>query len=187
MKLIRTFTDDEIETAIKDAKKGLNDYLTIMDLFHTVDVKSNSHFQRIFKNFYQLNVARKSEAFFFDFFSFLQNYKQNVPEYTTTLKHFYKFGKVEFSFVSKLLATIDPGLPIWDSNVRAVLGFINPKGKNKIEKAGVIYAELKEWYKKFIPSKEGDKWLKLFDKEYPNSNINQIKKIDFILWQLGAK
>jgi len=191
MKLIRIFTDDEIEAAIKYAKNGVFDYLAIMDLFlnPNVEVKSNPIFQKKFKKFYQLNVARKSDAFLLDFFSFLQNNKCSAPEYITTLKHFYKFGKVEFSFVSKLLATIDPELPIMDSNVRSVLGFNYPTGKNKIEEAGVIYRELEEWYKKFIPSKEGVKWLKLFDKEYPCSKtkITSIKKIDFILWQLGAE
>jgi hypothetical protein len=189
LELIRNFNDTEVKDAIKDAEKGLSNYLNIMDLFHTVDVKKDSCFQKIFKKFYQLNVARKSEVYLLEFFSFLQNHKCSAPEYTTTLKHFHKFGKVEYSFVSKLLATINPGLPVWDSNVRAVLGFKNPTGKNKIEKAGETYDELKRWYKKFLPSEEGCKWRKLFDKAHPESEskITPIKKIDFILWQLGAK
>jgi len=41
----------------------------------------------------------------------------------------------------------------------------------------------------FIPSEEGCKWINMFDGHYSDSKIaiTKTKKIDFILWQLGAK
>ena len=192
IKLIRNFNDTEVKTAIRDVKDGLIKYKTIMELFRNTDVSKDISFQRKYKGFYRMR-------FFIDdsivtYFNFLEKYKNINPKPTfiNTLTYFFEVNnKFQYSFVSKLLATLDPELPVWDQNVLSLFGKKNPgnwlpKGK-KIEEANEIYNKLIEWYKHFLTNKEGCNWEKFFDGIHPNSNITPTKKVDFVLWQLGAK
>jgi len=188
LKLKRNISDIEVKTAIKKAEKGLKQYTQIMALFPKVDASKDISFQKEFRIFYRFMFL--NNGFISDYFSFLQEHKNNSPDFIDTLKYFQeKYDKFFYSYVSKMLATIDPNLPVWDSNVCSVFGFKNPNDllskEKKINKAKAIYRNLTEWYKNFMLSEEGCKWIKFFDEVYPDSNITAIKKIDLILWKLS--
>ena len=205
LKLIRDFSITEIKEAIRNAKKGVNQYKYIMSSFLETDVSKDITFQRKFKGFYRIN--KRNDKFYKAYFSFLETCKSSKPVFSDTLEHFYKIGKpgknkklvysLEFSFVSKLLATLDDNLPVWDSNVFNCFGLRNPghwlPKKERIKEAQKIYNDLKEWYESFLKNEEGCKCEKYFDEIHPDSTITStkkittIKKIDFILWQLGAR
>jgi hypothetical protein len=187
LKLKRDISDIEVKTAVKKAEKGLEQYTQIMSLFPNIDVSKDASFQKEFRGFYKFMFL--DENFIVDYFSFLQEHKNNSPDFIDTLKYFQeKYDKFFYSYVSKMLATIDPNLPIWDLPVCFMLNFKNPdselSNKRKITKAKEIYELLTEWYNYFIPSEEGCKWINFFDDIYPDSNITSIKKIDFILLTL---
>ena len=214
LELIRNFSDTEIKIAIENAKDGLDTYNNIMEQFPNTIVSEDPSFQKTYKNFYKMQRFCSNE--FTDvYFSFLEKHKNSnsKPTFIDALKYLYDTGKrrkdgklvYEFSFVSKLLATLDPNLPVWDQNVLSKFGKKNPaiyipKAKRKdetieerkekaktrrIKKAEKIYNDLTEWYKYFIESYEGINWIKEFDDKYPNySNITSTKKIDLILWSL---
>jgi len=199
LELIGDFSITKIKEAIRDAETGLIQYKEIMSLFRNTNVSKDISFQRKFKYFYKVN--RRNDKFYKAYFSFLELNKSSNPIFSDTLKHFYKIGKsgkngelvysLEFSFVSKLLATLNPDLPVWDSNVFICLGLRNPGNwlpkEKRIEKAKEIYNKLIEWYKCFLKSEKGCNWIKLFNEKYPDSDITPVKKIDFILWQRGAR
>jgi hypothetical protein len=206
LKLIRYFNETEVEEAIKEAKDGVDNYIEIMKLFNNpnINVSEDNDFQRRFKGFYR--IIKRTEEFYNAYFSFMESGKLSKPTFTDTLDYLYKIGiprknknkeeiiihLLEFSFSSKLLATHNPNLPIWDSNVFICFNLNNPGNwlskERRIVKANEIYIDLINWYEDFLRSEEGQKWIKLFDKEYSElkSNITPIKKIDFILWQRGA-
>jgi hypothetical protein len=50
-----------------------------------------------------------------------------------TLRHLGKYGKLEASFASKLLATIDPNLPVWDKHVLRNTGLKAPSRQGSWE------------------------------------------------------
>ena len=90
-----------------------------------------------------------------------------------------------------MLATIDPKLPVWDSNVRNLL---NNKYKTnfkqsykEISECVEAYNELCNWYKLFLKSPEASSLIAAFDTHFPKSKISKIKKIDFIFWQTSIK
>lgn len=98
---------------------------------------------------------------------------------------------IEVSFVSKLMATVDPNLPVWDKYV------LNNVGKNKewerlraadpetrIAEAGKIYLYIQQQYKSFLQGDEGKKCIETFDTVLPTykDKLTDIKKIDFMLW-----
>jgi len=155
LKLIRNFSDTEIKTAIENVKDGLVTYNNIMERFPKIIVSKEKSFQETYKIFYRMHRFC-SDEFIDIYFNFLEEHKNSNPKptFTDTLKYFYdidirrKDGKLvyEFSFVSKLLATLDPNLPVWDQNVFICFGLRNPRyllPDEKINEAEAIYEDLK--------------------------------------------
>ncbi|MCH5266157.1 MAG: hypothetical protein J1F02_09675 [Lachnospiraceae bacterium] len=104
---------------------------------------------------------------------------------------FKESGKIEVSFVSKLMATIDPQLPIWDKYVLINLGkiaewekFRSADAEERIKEASKIYAYIKCWYKSFIEDDYGKLCIAKFDEALPayRDKLTDIKKIDYLLW-----
>ncbi len=94
-------------------------------------------------------------------------------------------GRIEASFSSKLVATINPNKPIWDEFVLKNLGIKKPTtySKNRIEKTIEIYMGIEGFYANFMKSNECQALLVEFDSHFPNTNLTQTKKVDLLLWQ----
>jgi hypothetical protein len=185
---MKIYNEEQIKTAISDAGPGLQKYLKIMELFPKVDVSKDRYFQTKFNDFYR--IRQRSRAFYQAYYAFLEGHRSNVPAFTDALEFFYRFNGLEASFVSKLLATLNPNLPVWDKNILKNLEMKKPglwlAKEKRITKAGEIYNSIIHWYDDFIPSEEGRRWISLFDEQYPNVNITPVKKIDLLLWQLRS-
>jgi hypothetical protein len=41
-----------------------------------------------------------------------------------------------------------------------------------------------DWYNDYHKDERGQKIIELYDEEYPNTGITDIKKIDFVIWQI---
>jgi hypothetical protein len=189
LKLRRNIDDTEVKTAVKRAENEVKQYTRIMSLFPNVDISKDLSFQKEFRSLYKFMFL--NDNFINDYFSFFQEHKNSSPDFIDTLKYFHeKHDKFFYSYVSKMLATIDPNLPVWDTPVCFMLKFKNPDSelsiKRKIIKAKETYELLTRWYNYFIPSEEGSKWIMFFDEVYPNSNITSAKKIDLIIWKLSS-
>ena len=96
-------------------------------------------------------------------------------------------GRIEASFSSKLLATINHDYPIWDQYVLANLGLeATPQYMNndiRLEASIEIYKAICDWYKARLNSDEGKAEMEFFDSKFPKYKwISGIKKIDFLLW-----
>lgn len=96
-------------------------------------------------------------------------------------------GKVEPSFSSKLVATLNTDMPVWDKYVLRNLNkkLIGTCDKARIMNAISIYDDIIEWYNDFLSTDEAQLWTKHFDvalSEY--IHLAAIKKIDLILWSM---
>ena len=188
---MKKYTDDEIKKAVLDAEIGLFKYEEIIKLFNDnkVDVSTDINFQRKFNDFF--SMGRRSKNYYIEYFVYFKSLRDESDIFSNVLEIFYKkIHRVEASFISKMLHVIDNNLPIYDKNVLHILEIERPKiwwiAKRKIEKASEIYNQLIQWYKDFEPSSDGQKWISFFNEKYPKTNISSTKKIDFILWRLGA-
>ncbi|MEG2655504.1 MAG: hypothetical protein RSA29_07390 [Clostridium sp.] len=119
----------------------------------------------------------------------MEDNKDKEIKFEDTFKYIYKeLGRVEASFSSKLVATINPNLPILDSMVLGNIGISMPGAYKdddyRIEEIIKIYYIVVEWYEEVLKSNKAKDMIKMFDEKYPDSNISEIKKIDFILWQI---
>lgn len=98
---------------------------------------------------------------------------------------------IEVSFVSKLMATVDPNLPIWDQYVIRNLGYekvwkrstMAPK-EQRIKIAVEIYEAIKQWYKNYIHTEKGVSCIQAFDRALPKyaDKLTDVKKLDYLLW-----
>jgi len=96
-------------------------------------------------------------------------------------------GSVEASFASKMLSIINPEMPVLDSMVLYKLGLKkpSPKSPSRMDETVVVYHKICEWYTNFFGKEDFTKWIALFDEHFPNSGISDVKKVDFVLWQMA--
>ncbi len=176
---------ENTKKVIHKIEPGLKKYKAIMDYFYEVNVSQDKEFQRKFNGFYR--IRQRPKDFYQTYYSLLEECKTKPLEFNKILKTLNeKLGRIEASFSSKLLATINTSMPIWDAFVLENLNLKKPAqySKTRIEDTVKLYNQIIDWYKNIIISTEGIQMLEIFENEYPESGISDIKKIDFILWQI---
>ena len=177
-------------SVITDWKKigvGLKKYQWIMQTFKKVDVSTNREFQKRFNHFYR--IRQRTPDFYLAFYQKLEDSKNGeCPTFGEILDYFWnRFQRIEASFSSKLIATVNPNLPVWDNEVLRNLGLKKPynyeRTATRLEKTKKLYAVIRKWYSDYLITEEGKQQLAEFDKHIPNSDITDTKRIDLILWQ----
>ncbi len=166
---------------------GLEKYLWIMDRFHQIDCTIDIEFQKRFNGFYRIR-QRKAE-FYKELYAFLEQHKDNKNLLFETVLHhlFSRLDRIEPSFSSKILATINPEMPIWDSEVLSSLnlkkpGYHLPK-EERLKRTIELYRRLQEWYQKELEKPLAQSMITAFDAHIPNCPITPVKKVDLVLWQ----
>lgn len=163
---------------------GAAKYDSLMKMFNNVDVSKNEAFQKRFTGFYR--VRRSKERFLQKYYSLMQSLKNKETSYKEIINCLYTFeGKIEASFSSKLLATLNPEMPIWDQYVLANAGIESPKPYNvTIEMCINKYETLKMFYKNFLKSEKALNMISEFNERLPEyQHFTNIKKIDLMFWQ----
>ena len=159
---------------------GITKYNWIMRRVHETDVSTDAEFQKCFNGFYRMR--QRPAAFYKSYYAFLERNKDNSElAFEDILAYLYEeTGSIHASFSSKLLATVNPGMPIWDKFVLQNLGLRIPYHyeKDRLQKTVRLYQEICDWYK----TEEAREKLQLFNEMFPDVNISDVKKIDFILW-----
>jgi len=176
---------EKAKSVIHKVEPGLEKYQVIMDRFPKVDVSKDAEFQKMYNGFYR--VRQRDEEFYNAYYSYMEECKAEGTDFEKTLRYFYsKLNRVEASFSSKLVATINPEMPIWDVYVLENLQLKTPAqySKTRLEDTVNLYKEIEKWYSDCVKSKDGKEMIKIFDQSFPNNFISNIKKIDFILWQI---
>jgi hypothetical protein len=173
-----------MQTDWDQIKRGLDKYLYVMNYFKNNGDLTNREFQKKFKGFYRI---RRNQQFCDTYFSIMQSNKGNKEiSFKYVLSELFKFGKLEASFASKLLATINPTLPVWDKEVLNNIGNkleAFDKSFDRINDADNKYQAMIKYYDYKILSDEGVQLIRDFDERFPGTNITAVKKIDLIFWQ----
>lgn len=173
-----------LEEAIAKLKQREKDIRCYFDIMQMADAPQNSEFQRKYDAFYRV---RRNETWRSEYFSIMADFRnRNNPSFGEILLRLHlSTGQIEASFASKMLATLDADMPIWDSNVLKVLN-LKLTGKTpelKMSNAVVLYDRICRWYKTFLQTDMAKNWLDLFDRNFPEFyTMSPTKKIDFILW-----
>lgn len=173
---------------LKERAEDLASYAWIMEQVNKTNVLADAQFQRTFTRFY---VLRRNAAQQKAYYGLLEASKGKADVcFSTILRALYEAtGWVEASFSSKLLATLQPDMPIWDSIVLSRLG-LKPSTSDDKEKrlahSEKLYENIVRWYREFLPTPEAQAAVAAFDKAFPNyADFTATKKIDFLLWGSG--
>ena len=114
---------------------NISKYLEVRKLYPQGDTP---HFRDIYKRYYHLNVAQLSEQFLDHYFNLLfsQNIGKTTEPYSQILRELYDYpnrrglNTLQFSFVSKLMATRDENRPVYDKHVRDFFKLSMPSGND---------------------------------------------------------
>lgn len=191
----RSQKGETVEEYLK-RRKSVDTYVDIM----TRVEPSNPAFQTDFSEFYGLNEARgMNKTAFYKIFDEYYNHKNNkyvsYRNILNDLKSPSGTGRIETSFGSKLLHTIDCDEPIYDNEVieklRSCFGTERyfrgvPKIINSIDDAVAVYNALRAcYYDCLIPYAKKVGYFDAFDSAFPFAkHISEVKKIDFYLWAM---
>jgi hypothetical protein len=175
--------------------KSISFYNFLKSEFVKSNVTENYIFQSVFRSFYGLDNVGFSEEFKRDYFKLIEKYRnqqdidvENVFIDLHRIQNFKGKDAVVFSFVSKLICTIDDTSPIYDKEVCRVFSFTQPIHKDLTTIIDILRNQLKllqDSYKEMIHSNLIPKTFTLFDEKFSGNNLSMIKKLDFILWSKG--
>lgn len=172
-------------------------YNQIMDNIKTQNVSNNEKFQKVYNKYYGLNVSTDDtyKEKYYQYMEEIKNKKDiSYEKVIRSLKE--KTGRVDYSFASKLLHTINQEMPILDKHLMRLLGFALKERGTDDERIAYyidVHKTVKEEYDMIrnnyssgmVPNKAIYKALKEFDNVYSNNkNLSVAKKIDCILFRM---
>lgn len=153
-------------------------------------------FRAIYLDFYTIVVGiHVTQAFIDEYFEILKDSKTWKSGWNWRKKYYdiakrlepYSKGNFQLSFISKLLHTVDNTFPIYDKNVRKVLGLPCNTGSTysgKEANGETILEQLKEKYADLQIDRD---FNILVNKVtcWSGVKISFVKKCDFIFWVMG--
>lgn len=180
---------------------GLTAYTKTLD-FATINIATDESYQKNYTNYCRV---RRDNAWLKKYYEYLEAHKndanisfEQILRYLSNIPHKVKKSSInptgiatsiEASFSSKMLATINPNYPIWDSQVVRALGIKlddSLRGEEKIRAYIEAYNALTQEVRLFISTTEGIRCIEQFDATFPNyTYLDPFKKMDFFLWNIG--
>jgi len=170
-------------------RSDLSRYRYLMNRVGQCDVRTDAAFQRTFNGLYMVRRGAPWRKAFYELFE---------AEKATGTKSFNHVliaiheatGRVEASFASKLLATVHPEMPVYDSWVRANLSLKARTGpaSQRISALCDDYAHIAGVYARIIRQLVYAHIRASFDAALPDlSDLGDVKKIDLLLWQSRSR
>jgi hypothetical protein len=191
--LMKDLNDKNI---IKDILENIDDesidvYLFLKKEYVKKNVNINYLFQFVYRSFYRLDNAGLTPEFKTKYFELMSTQNcdlKNILESLLPYKTRRNLYSVQFSFATKLMNTLNPDLPIYDSRVRKILklkGHYDKYPNNRIKKCILIYDDLKLNVDYLL--KQNLKIISYFRDKFnvPKKQMNNLKILDFVLWSYG--
>jgi hypothetical protein len=173
-----------IERALPLVAAGLKQYCGIQADLPTTDVSRDRDFQRRFNAFYRV---RRNADWQSSFYAILEQQKAVPQPFADVLRALYKAtGRVEGSFASKLVASVDPGKPVIDSFVLkyldlSLLRYGTPEAK--LERVVEVHERIGREFADFLDTDQGQYLTKRFEECYGQRQVALVKIVDLVLWQ----
>ena len=133
-------------------------------------------------------VSQEYRDAFFSVFEKIKN-KPDISFRDVSYRLYDVDQKHQFSFISKMLHTINPHEPIFDSQVCEVLHLhrtYQTSLEGKVRQDEVALSHIVKAYSDMKTSDEVRQMLVQMDSFTPGYQMTDEKKLDFILWALGG-
>lgn len=169
---------------LQKRENGLLAYEKIMASYKNTNLSMDATFQKLFNGFYRIRRNADWRKLYYTYFETLKS--EASPSFPLILEFLYQHtGRVECSFSSKMLATLCPDAPIWDSIVLHQL-HLRLRGTScaeKFQNALPLYESISQWYQEFLPTSKANTYITAFDVAFPQfCHFSATKKMDFLLW-----
>jgi hypothetical protein len=179
-----TLSETKVDEALLKIEKGVRKYCWIQDNVHCQDVSRSLEFQRTYNGFYRVRRNAEWQA---HYYCLMEESKGRGLKFSDAL-HILKeqTSKYEASFASKIVATLHPNKPVLDKyilkNCELKLPF--PQASNREAKINYIYNKLCDEFEKYMRQPIAELTCNKFSFMYPWAKISNLKKVDFVLWQI---
>jgi hypothetical protein len=173
-------------------------YLFLQDRFDSSDnVRRDYVFQFLFRSYYRMDNAGLSDDFKTAYFDLLEMKRgstdldlKDICAELSRYKTKRQKQSLQFSFATKLAATVNVWHPIYDSLVAAVFEFRHPSHIKDFDKRlgrlVEFYGTLRETVTWLAHQEDFFEISRAVAKKVTNwSRVPKIKKVDFILWATG--
>lgn len=180
-------TTQQIDSSLKKVNTGLGKYLDIQKRLNELTgkpLKDDAKFRKSFNGFYR--IRQKPAAWYNAFYELLDESRSQSINFSTVLRSLHKAtNRYEASFASKLLATLNPQMPVIDSIVLKNLNTKLPyqSDPNRFESICSLHEEINRCYADYLQSEQGRYLVNQFRKTYPHADITEVKMLDLVLWQ----
>jgi len=174
----------QIDAALTRVGEGLRQYLWLQarvadaDCFHR-----DTEFRRRFNRFYRVRRSPAWQETFYDLMARAHREGLQFPDVLHALHE--RTSRVEASFASKLVATLDPSQPVIDAFVLKNVGLRLPAhaATNRAARICQVHNELAARVAAFLSSEPGAYLVSQFRRTYPDATITEVKMLDLVLWQ----
>lgn len=176
-------------------QESIDTYRFLKKEFENTNIKENYLFQFVFRSFYRLDNAGLTTNFKKEYFIILEEYRnEEIFDFRKILKRLSLLpnrkgqSTFQFSFTTKMANTIDNSTPIYDSEVAKMFSLTKPYQADFEVKLGKYLKQLDEitnGYERILEQNLLPKTIKLFDLQFKNNQLPEIKKLDFIFWSAG--
>jgi hypothetical protein len=171
-------------------------YNFLKSQFEVSNVTENYLFQFIYRSFYRIDNAGLTNQFKKEYFNILQEQRQRDDfDFAYILQRLFEIVNhkgqrtFQFSFITKMQNTMNPDKPIFDNEVAKVFRLNKPKIGSTFNEKLDFYLEqqslIETTYNSFIDDNTLSNVTKLFDDKFPNHNLSDVKRLDFIFWTTG--
>jgi len=173
-----------IERALPLAAAGLKKYCWLQAALATTDVARDREFQTAFNAFYRV---RRNPAWQSAFYPLLEQNKAKRQSFAEVLRLLHAAtGRAEASFASKLVASVDPDMPVIDAFVLKNLGLPLPRpGPIEVRLARIValHDRIRQIFADYLDSDIGRHLVARFEESYPDRQVTRVKMLDLLLWQ----
>ena len=179
-------------------RESVEVYRFLSKRFLEQEPKDDNVFQFIFRSFYRLDNAGLTDEFKTKFFELLSIAKaeqqadiQGIVRSLFDIPNRKGQASLQFSFATKLAATVESSSPIYDAEVASIFGFRPPYNYNPFEQRlseyTAFYTELKSLYQTIIDRDCLREARTMFRSRYSctKSDVPETKVLDFIFWSAG--
>jgi len=173
---------------LKTVETALDRYDYLQCSLWSCNVATSPDYRSAFIGYYRM--GRRRRTWYDRFFSILERDKRGgAPSFRAVLEEILReTGRLEASFSSKLVATIDDNLPVWDRHVLDNLGLKAPPSRldseRRLQRCVELYSSIRSWSSRAIRQDGFGAWRSRFDCQFPRfRHFTDIKKLDLFLWQ----
>jgi hypothetical protein len=188
MNLKVRLTRDGISRALTKLPPSLAKYLRLQSAIAAGPTACKQReFQKAYNGFYRVRRSPEWQSAYYDVMSTALRARRRSPVgFHHILVSLYKrTGRVEASFASKLVATIDPSQPVIDAVIMANVGARLPyfKNPNRLSLVADLHTSLADCYAEYLRSPGGRYLISQFKKRFPKAKVTAVKMLDLVLWQ----